>query len=482
MSFNFIRTIALSAAVLLFIQPAFSASTLTTNATQKDVSHLIEVWLNFQKDANNIPAIMGSIVQDQDVLWQGAVGLSNVETQQAVTTDSLTSICSITKVFTATAIMKLVDEGKLSLDDDVQQLLPEYAFEHAFVEQGPVTVRSLLTHSSGIPRDAQHGYWSAPDFAFPSTQQFLSSVSSMTTNHAVGERSGYSNVGYGLLGAIIQKASGLPYKAYMEQALLEPLEMHHSTIEMQAITHGNQHAVGYSARNRFGQRSAVNFYQTRAMQPATGLSTSISDFTKFAKWQFEQPQNEAALTLMSPSNRDSLRVNQTSSGSRGFGYQVFTDQQGEQWATHGGMCPGYNSFVKFNNTQKEAFAIFTNTNQVKALLYVNGLIEMLNTAKPILDNNSVSDSLSEYTGFYDPAPWNSQYYVSTWGDGLILMYLPSESLKHALYVYKRIEGEVFGHVVDGKFTGQEIAFLRDKQGKITSILDGGNRHPKAADH
>ncbi len=475
---TFIRTIVLISLLHISAKSALAADVLPATPTQEELAHLIEVWLDFQKDAENIPAIMGAVIKGQNVLWQGAVGVSNSADGLSATTDSLTSICSITKVFTATATMKLIDEGKLKLDDDVQALLPAYSFQHRFAEQGPVTVRSLLTHSSGLPRDTGHAYWSAPDFAFPTEQQFIDSVSAMSTLHPVGEQSGYSNVGYGLLGAIIETVSGASYKDYMEQQLFKPLGMLDSTVEMQASTHGSRHALGYSARSRHGQRKQVEFYQTKALQPAAGISTSISDFTKFAMWQFEQPDSDSAVRLMRASNRDRMLVNQTQAGSRGFGYQVYTDDQNDQWATHGGMCPGYNSFIKYNKSQQEAFAIFTNANQVKALAYVNGLIELLNSAHSISAQTQTTVDLSQYTGFYDPAPWNSPYYVSTWGSSLILMYLPSDSLRHALYLYQHVKGDVFEHVAQGQLTGQQIEFLRDEKGRVISILDGHNRHPK----
>jgi CubicO group peptidase (beta-lactamase class C family) len=170
---------------LLYVstKSALAADALPATPTQEELAHLLEVWLDFQKDAENIPAIMGAVIKGHNILWQGAVGVSNSADGRSATTDSLTSICSITKVFTATGIMKLVDEGKLSLDEDFQALLPANFSQHSFAEQWPVTVRSLLTHSSGLPRDTGHAYWSAPDFAFPTEQQFIDSVSAMSTLH-----------------------------------------------------------------------------------------------------------------------------------------------------------------------------------------------------------------------------------------------------------------------------------------------------------
>ena len=112
---------------------------------------LIEVWLEAQKDFDKLPGISASVVQDQEVIWSGAFGMANRETGKASESTTLGSICSISKLFTAVAIMKLYDEGKLRLDDRVSDLLPWYDLPQQYEDSGPITVRSLLTHSSGLP-------------------------------------------------------------------------------------------------------------------------------------------------------------------------------------------------------------------------------------------------------------------------------------------------------------------------------------------
>ena len=132
---------------------------------------LIEVWLDAQKDFEEIPGMSASIVEDQKLLWSGGVGFANPETEKPFTGATLCSICSISKLFTSVAIMKLYDEGKLRLDDQLSELLPYYDLKQQFPESGPITVRTLLTHSSGLPREAGYPYWTGPDFPFPSTEE-----------------------------------------------------------------------------------------------------------------------------------------------------------------------------------------------------------------------------------------------------------------------------------------------------------------------
>ena len=94
-----------------------------------DAFKLIEAWLDAQKDYEQLPGISASIVHDQEVLWSGAFGLANMEKKVNADPSTICSICSISKLFTSVAIMKLYDEGKLRLDDKISDLLPWYNLE-----------------------------------------------------------------------------------------------------------------------------------------------------------------------------------------------------------------------------------------------------------------------------------------------------------------------------------------------------------------
>jgi len=118
---------------------------------------IIEVWLEAQKDFELLPGISAVIVKDQDILWSGAFGKSNVEDDVDATASTLCSICSISKLFTSVAIMKLYDDGKLRLDDELKDVLPWFSLKQQYPDSGPITIRSLLTHSSGLPRQSEVG-------------------------------------------------------------------------------------------------------------------------------------------------------------------------------------------------------------------------------------------------------------------------------------------------------------------------------------
>jgi len=113
----------------LAILISFIVSVGFTQEYNKDYTeafNLIDVWLEAQKDFDNVPGITAMVVKDQELLWTGAFGKSNLEQNIKAETSTICSICSITKTFTAVAIMRLVDERKLDLDDKVKDILPFY--------------------------------------------------------------------------------------------------------------------------------------------------------------------------------------------------------------------------------------------------------------------------------------------------------------------------------------------------------------------
>ncbi len=446
-----------------------------------DVSKLIDVWLEYEKDYENIPFISGVAVDNQQILWSGAFGNANVEDSLAGNENTMSSICSTTKVFTATAIMKLVDEGKISLDDKVKDILPKYSVIQKYPEGGSVTVRSLLSHTSGLPRDTNHGYWGGPEHAFPAEDELFASLSTQATERPVGSEVSYSNVGYALLGKIIEEVSGKTYKNYVESNLFQPLKMSNSVVEMQSSLYGNKHAIGYTAVNRYGKRNRANFYQGKAMQPAMGISTTALDLAKFAMWQFRLADASKVDILQSSTLKSMYEHQGTAKDEhdRGFGYVVYTDKKGSAWAMHGGVCPGYVSFLKMDVTNKKAYAFLVSANRGNPYKYVNRIIDILERAdqiKPVAPKVKNEIDLSQYTGFFNVNPWNSDYYVAKWGSDLVSLHFPLESLKYSMRHYRHIEGDNFQLVENGKLTDEKIRFVRDNQEEVIKIYNMGNYH------
>jgi len=331
-----------------------------------------------------------------------------------------------------------------------------------------------------MPRDS-HPYWTGPEHYFPTEDELLEVLSKLETTHSVGSDISYGNINYSLLGLIIEETTGVSYKNYIESNLFKPLNMFDSVVEMQSSLYGNKHAIGYTAINRDGKRKVANFYQTKAMQSAAGISTTANDLAKFIKWQFRLV-DAVDSEIMHPSTLKSMYEPKAKSKQgeydRGFGYEVVTDKQGNEWAMHGGTCPGYVNFMRMDVTNKTGYAVLANANRLNTPSVINGLRDILKRAESIEPNANHERDLSEYTGFYNVNPWNSEYYVASWGMDLMFLYLPAQSLKYALQHFRHIEGDTFQLVEDGKLRNEKVNFIRDEHGQVIKVKNGGNYHSR----
>jgi CubicO group peptidase (beta-lactamase class C family) len=468
---------------LLFFSTLFT--TAFSQDAEKDYSEaiqLIEVWLDAQKDFDKLPGLSAVVMDDQEVLWSGAVGLANPDKNIKAKTTTLCSICSISKLFTSVAIMKLYDEGKLRLDDRVSDLLPAYKLAQKYPESGPITIRSLLTHSSGLPRESAHPYWTGPDFPFPTKAEIDAGLSQQETLYPASTYFQYSNLGLTLLGEIVEEISGLPYDEYVQKNILTPLGLSDTRPEMPERLYGDELAIGYSALTRSGDREKVNFFQAKGITPAAGFSSNVLDLGKFAAWQFRL-RDTTVVEILKPSTLKFMQTvhwtNPDWSLTWGLGFFVYKGSNGTTWVGHGGSCPGYRSTLQLDLKNKRAYSVMINSSGTNPGKYVKGISSILDKVKPTKDEDSEEmKNLQEYAGYYSPMPWASEVYISSWEGKLVELNLPTEDPGKAMTLYKHIEGDTFRRIRDDDELGESLIFERDKSGNIIRYSNHGNYYKK----
>lgn len=271
--------------ILLFAMLPLALYARDEQKNYSEAINIIEVWLDAQRDFDKLPGISASVTEGQELIWSGAFGFANVENKIETTPATLGSICSISKLFTSVAIMKLYDDGKLRLDDRIEDLLPWYDLEQRYTGSRPVTVRSLLTHSAGLPREADFPYWTGPDYPFPSTEMIIEQLEKQQTLYPASTCFQYSNLGMTLLGEIVAEVSGEAYDDYVQKNILDVLELHDTRTHLPEALYGNELAKGYGVLLRDGTRNKVNFFQARGLMSAAGFSSNVIDLGAFASWQ-----------------------------------------------------------------------------------------------------------------------------------------------------------------------------------------------------
>ena len=167
----------------------------------------------------HLPSVVAAAVRDGELVWSDAVGLADVESGEDATPDHQYRIASITKTFTAVAVMQLRDAGKLSLDDPLDRHIPGAA-------RSP-SLRLLLTHASGLQREPPGRIWET--LTFPSREELVGGLEESEQVLAPGAYRHYSNLGFSLLGEVVARVSGMEYERYVGERVIGPLGLARTT-------------------------------------------------------------------------------------------------------------------------------------------------------------------------------------------------------------------------------------------------------------
>jgi CubicO group peptidase (beta-lactamase class C family) len=314
------------------------------------------IFATYQRE-NHIPGLVYGIVADGRLVHVASFGVQDLETGRPVTPDSLFRIASMTKAFTALAILSLRDKGALSLDAPVETYVPELrGWRYPTADSPRIRVRDLLHHSSGFVTDDPWGDRQTP---MPEAEFTRLLRAGVPFDRPPGLQMDYSNFGYALLGRVVANVSGLPYRNYVERTLLEPLAMRSSGFEVGEWPQGRR-AIGY--RWEKGRWSKEPTMRHGAFGAIGGLQTSAVDYARWIAWLLSAwpPRDEAE---SGPVRRSTVRELVQGSGfaeqrermldgqpcrqavTYGMGMRVFADCELGTALNHGGGYPGYGSGI-----------------------------------------------------------------------------------------------------------------------------------------
>ena len=196
------------------------AAPLSANA--QDLQTRIDKYLSGEVEKRGIPGLAVAVVRSGRVFYAGAHGVPRLGDNEKLTPQHIFHFASVSKPFVATAIMQLVESGKLNLDDRVGKFLPYFRMSDERFQD--ITIRQMLNHTSGMP-DVEDYEWDKPQFDEGAAERYVRFMSSERLLWAPGARWRYSNMAFDALGDLIAKASGKTFEAYMRTNILEPLGM-----------------------------------------------------------------------------------------------------------------------------------------------------------------------------------------------------------------------------------------------------------------
>jgi CubicO group peptidase (beta-lactamase class C family) len=337
-------------------------------------------------ERQKLPGMAVGIVVGEELVYSKGFGFRDLDAKAPVDADTVFRIASMTKSITGLAVLKLRDEGKLSLDDPAVKYVPELAGIHYPThDSAPITVRQLLTHSAGLPED---NAWGDPRLDM-SESEFSSMLRrGLSFSASPGIQMEYANLGFGLLGRIVQRAAGVHYQELVTRQILRPLGMTASTWDRKDVP-PERLAVGYGRKTGPFQLVVAD-----AVDPADhiekqladgafasmgGLYTTIRDFARYTSFQLAAwpPRDEPE---HGPVRRSSVRETQqmarfsrlsvsrtatgeirAGAGGYGFGWGVSENCDFDRVVSHGGGLPGFGSSVSLFPDQGIALFAFTNS-------------------------------------------------------------------------------------------------------------------------
>lgn len=317
------------------------------------------------------PSASFAVIRGNDTLAYGAHGLANMDAWRAPTATTIYEIGSITKQFTSAAIMKLVDQGRITLDEDLSKYVPQFPLQGK-----KVSIRQLLNHTSGI-----HSYTSSPGWAKTwndalSPDAIVQFVAADTFDFAPGTSYRYNNTGYVLLGMVIEKASGQTYASYLDAQFFKPLGLRQTSYCPSKMSEP-AFALGYSK----GPNGTVRAQFLHLSHPfsAGALCSTVGDF---AKWQRAldggKVVSPASYALMSTA--DSLNSGRKINYGFGLVPGVFN---GHKTISHTGGIPGFATAATYVPDDSLSIVVFTNYDGESPNTLVQNLLRVAYGVAPV---------------------------------------------------------------------------------------------------
>lgn len=332
-------------------------------AAQNSVNARVDAYVKSEMQMQQIPGVAVGVIRNGVLILAKGYGLANVEHQVPVTPDTIFQSGSMGKQFTATAIMMLVEEGKLSLDDSIAKY-----FSGAPADWQKVTVRHLLTHTGGMT-----DYPSDFNFRRDYTEdELLERIKAVPLAFQPGEKWSYSNLGYVTLGILIKKVSGQFYGNFLRDRVFKPLGMTTARVISEEDIVPNRSA-GY--RLVQGKLKNQNWVAPSLNTTADGaLYLTVRDM---AKW-------DAALYTEKLIKRESLeqmwtpvKLNDGTTSPYGFGWGLNT-VRGHRVVEHGGAWQGFKSQISRYVNDKLTVVVFANLSRAVQGRIAHGIAALYN--------------------------------------------------------------------------------------------------------
>jgi CubicO group peptidase (beta-lactamase class C family) len=390
-----------------------------TNIARNDyesAKQYLSATIKQDMEKHDVKGLSIALIDDQKVVWAEGFGYADAANQVPATADTMYRIGSISKVLTATEIMRLAEQGKVELDKPVTDYVPEFSIHNRFAENKPITLHALLAHHSGLPSDVLKGMWVDHPVSLAEYVTALREESLASPPQSLYK---YSNIDFSLLGRVIENVEHQEFSSAMQQNLLTPLGMANSSFQLTPEIERR-----YARAYRNGKETTrLSLRDT----PAGGMLSSVNDMSRWLRFLFADGSVQGA-QIIKPETLHEMFKPQFEGLDTDFGHKIgiawmlsgLSVPGGQPLAWHNGGFPPYQAHLSLLPEQKLGVIILTNSNEASQFITQLGTraLELAyetkygapptrdtakQTAKPVQMSH---DDLARYAGHY--AMFNGQ--------------------------------------------------------------------------
>jgi len=406
--------------------------------------------------AGRLPSVSAAVFRGSEVVWSDAVGLADVERRVEATADHQYAVASITKTFTAASVLQLRDAGKLDLDDPLSKHLPEAA-------HGTPTLRRMLSHASGLQREPPGEVWET--MHFPNEEELLASFEQAEQVLPPSTAWHYSNLAYALLGHLVGRVSRMPFHAYVEERLLRPVGLEHTSWGP-----GDNPALPYFVEPYSDGVRREPVLDIGGKGGESGLYSTVGDL---ARWgSFLADPDESILAATSVEEMHTLQVMANPEWTLGWGLGLELWRRGERLFTgHTGGFPGFVSILLWSRSDRVGAVVLTNSSTWAELdstgldLAEAALEELAPEREPWTPEESPPAEILPLLGRW----WSEgDETIFSWRHGKLEARREGAPPERAPSVFEP-EGDDRYRTVSGRERGEVLRVVRDEQGEVVRL-------------
>ncbi len=371
---------------------------------------VIDAWLPSKIQYDRIPALSVGIIHNGKLVYKRGFGFADVESRESATSNTCYRIASISKTFTSVAIMQLVEQGKLNLDDKIQKHLSWFKAKTKDSDSRNITIRQILSHTAGVFRDGNTPHWANDKFPDVAGLQKALSKAVVFENLT---RFKYSNFGFALLGEVVKKVSGMSYNEYVSKHIIKKLGMERTAPDLTKESE-KWLAKGYSRPIPNKEREAFHHMTTKAYASATGFLSNVSDLAKYIS-ALSLKRKDTAILIGKESKKEMTReywATGEENESYGLGFDIYKIEK-RKIIGHGGGFAGFITQIALDVENDIGVITLSNTNDSSSGSISQGIFETI---------YKFADEKNKYTDgkkISKPEKYEGAY-RSKWGDEIVV--------------------------------------------------------------